>query len=122
MIAEIALAGWVLQGIAGCALSGFNSPDDRTYVNNKTGEIYCGTEPPTESSLASQREFERQRDKETVRYCLREPYGGTEAVTGIICTGYYDPELLRSGKSHSEGVIKEILNEDRKFGVTYPRK
>ena len=64
---------------------------------------------------------DRERDVDTIRFCLREPRGGRTSPTGIVCTGAFDPDLLRSGKSIFEDEILKILADDAKFGVRYDR-
>jgi hypothetical protein len=64
-------------------------------INTETGEVYESQSPLTDASRNAYRKSESRKYREAECACSREIHGGVNSGTGIICTGAFDPYLLR---------------------------
>ena len=62
---------------------------------SQSGETYQWSAPLSTESLAAFRAHQKRQSAEAACVCSRETHGGGDSGTGIICTGAFDPYLLR---------------------------
>ncbi len=67
-----------------------------TCVDAKGGRLYQGGRPLSDASWAAYQAQQERDTEEALCVCSREIHGGTNSTVGnIICTGAFDPYLLR---------------------------
>lgn len=84
-----------------CISSKFEYEGDITYhecIDVKSGEMYISWAPLTMTSLIEERDQNDRNSREAACACSREIHGGSIQPGSIVCTGAYDPYVLRKRK------------------------